>query len=170
MYITVTGPDIKDFDFQAVHVSVPSLETPSARQAATAVLFNWSRTAAATAFDKQLLIAQGAASGEDVAPRMVSKQVEEKKRTTKARRRLHRAPAGPLLLPLLFSLRRPACPPQQFRLHRAPARPPLVCRLNVGQFDLCNCHCFFLSVGQRVLRNRFVSDLDHRQTDKAKTR
>ena len=44
------------------------------------------------------------------------------------------------------------------------------CRLNVGQFDLCNCHCFFLSVGQRVLRNSFVSDLDHRQTDKAKIR
>ena len=95
MYITVNGPDIKDFDFQAaaavfigakkrLHVSVASLETPSARQAATAVLFDWSRTAAATAFDKQLLIAQGAASGEDVAPRMVSKQVEEKKRTTKA--------------------------------------------------------------------------------------
>ena len=43
-----------------------------------AVLFDWNRTAA-TAFDKQLLIAQGAASGEDVAARMVGKQVEEKK-------------------------------------------------------------------------------------------
>ena len=131
MYITVNGLDIKDFDFQAaaavfigakkrLHVSVPSLETPSARQAATAVLFDWSRTAAATAFDKQLLIAQGAASGEDVAPRMVSKQVEEKKRTTKARRRLHRAPARPLLLPLLFSLRRPACPLQHIRIRPRP--------------------------------------------------
>ena len=44
------------------------------------------------------------------------------------------------------------------------------CPLNVGQFDLCNCYCFFLSVGQRVLRNSFVSDHDQRQTDKAKTR
>ena len=96
MYITVNGPDIKDFDFQAaaavfigakkrLHVSVPSLETPSARQAATAVLFDWNRTAAATAFDKQLQIAQGAASGEDVAARMVGKQVEEKKKNKKSK-------------------------------------------------------------------------------------
>jgi hypothetical protein len=46
------------------------------------VLFDWNRTAA-TAFDKQLLIAQGAASGDDVAAWMVGKQVEERKRTRK---------------------------------------------------------------------------------------
>jgi hypothetical protein len=50
-----------------------------------AVLFDWNRTAAATAFDKQLLIAQGAASGDDDAARMVGKQVEEKKKNKKSR-------------------------------------------------------------------------------------
>ena len=85
-----------DFDFQAaaavfigakkrLHVSVPSIETPSARQAAMAVLFDWNRTAAATAFDKQLLIAQGAASGENVAARLVGKQVKETKRNKKTK-------------------------------------------------------------------------------------
>ncbi len=74
-----------DFDFQAaaavfigakkrLHVSVPSIETPSARQAAMAVLFDWNRTAATTAFDKQLLILVLLNSGEDVAARMVGKQ------------------------------------------------------------------------------------------------
>ncbi len=43
------------------------------------------------------------------------------------------------------------------------------CLLNVGQFDICNFH-LPLSVGQRVLRNSFVSDHDHRRTDKTKTR
>jgi hypothetical protein len=43
---------------------------------------------------KQLLIAQAAASGEDVSARMVGKQVEEKNKNKKPRRRLHRAPAS----------------------------------------------------------------------------
>ncbi len=101
---------------------------------------------AATAFDKQLLIAQGAASDEDVAARMVGKQVEEKKEQEKQ-------DEGCIELQLVLCW----CP-----LNFQP--------FNVGQFDLCNCYCFFLSVGQRVLRNSFVSDHDQRQTDKAKTR
>ena len=95
-------------------MSVPSIETPSARQAAMAVLFDWNRTAAATAFDKQLLIAQGAAFGENVAARLVGKQVEEKKRTRKPRRRLHRAPARPLLVPHQRRPVRPLQPPLLF--------------------------------------------------------
>ena len=105
------------------------------------ILFDWNRTAAATAFDKQLLIAQGAASGENVAARLVGTQVEEKIKNKKTKTKA--ASSSSVLC---------------------------WCLLNVGQFDLCNCHCFFLSVGQRVLRNSFVSDHDHRRTDKTKTR
>ena len=131
-----------DFDFQAaaavfigakkrLHVSVPSIETPSARQAAMAVLFDWNRTAA-TAFDKQLLIAQAAASGEDVSARMVGKQVEEKKKEQETKTKAAASSSSSscwcllnvgqfaLQLPLLFSLRRPACPPQQFRFRPRP--------------------------------------------------
>jgi hypothetical protein len=129
-----------DFDFQAaaavfigakkrLHVSVPSIETPSTRQATMTILFDWNRTAAATAFDKQLLIAQGAASGENVAARLVGTQVEEKiknkKTKTKAASSSSSSSAGApstsasstsATATAFFSRSpRPACPPQQFR-------------------------------------------------------
>ena len=65
---------------------------------------------AATAFDKQLLIAQGAAFGENVAARLVGKQVEEKKKNKKTKTKaVSSAPARPLLVP---SQRRPVRPLQ----------------------------------------------------------
>ena len=84
MCITVNGPDIREFDFASaaavfigskkrLEVHVPELETPFARLAARAVLFDWSKTAAATAFPEQLPIAQDAASGEEVSERMAGK-------------------------------------------------------------------------------------------------
>ncbi len=91
MCITVNGPDIREFDFAsaaAVFIgskkrladTVPELETPFARLAARAVMFDWSQTAAATAFAAPLPIAQGAASGEEVSERMVGKlEITERK-------------------------------------------------------------------------------------------